>query len=181
MPSYSDGVFYAINTHPNPFLVSVAEELSPGVAIDVGSGMGPNAKWLFDHGWQVHVVEQEKLAIEHLSQLFPCEFIHQGNALQVMLDPDVRFDLLTCNYMLQHLSIDDAISLVRKMTGRMLPGGVQVYSLFEFPGAISFADLTGVMESSGATMLARKSWTVEDANHGPTHHHSIVESAWKCK
>jgi len=57
MPSYSDGVFYAINAHSNPFLVSVAEELSPGVAIDVGSGMGPTAKWLFDHGWKVYVIE----------------------------------------------------------------------------------------------------------------------------
>lgn len=48
MSGYSDGFFYAINNHPNPFLVSLATMIRPGVAIDVGSGMGPNAKWLFD-------------------------------------------------------------------------------------------------------------------------------------
>lgn len=181
MFGYSDGVFYAINTHPNPFLMSVAENLEPGIAVDVGSGMGPNAKWLFDQGWKVHVIEQEELALAHLLELFPREYIHVGNAMEMSFDTTLKFNLLTCNYMLQHLSIDDATRLIKKMLDKMSAGAVQVYSLFEFPGAISFAELKSIMEESGARLLTTKTWSVEDSNHGPRHHHSIVESAWKCK
>ena len=181
MSRYSDGVFYAINKHPNPFLISVAETMTPGVALDVGCGMGPNAKWLFDQGWKVHVIEQEEIALAHLLELFPSEYIHIGNAMDVAFDQTVRFDLLTCNYMLQHLSIAEATTLIKKMLGRMSVGAVQVYSLFESSGTISFVDLKSIMEESGAELMATKNWSVEDSNHGPTHHHSIVESAWKCK
>lgn len=181
MSEYSDGVFYAINNRPNPFLISLAATIRPGVAIDVGSGMGPNAKWLFDQGWKVHVIEQEELAIAHLLELFPCEYIHIGNAMGVTFDSTVKYDLLTCNYMLQHLSIDYAIMLIRKMMDWMSGGGIQVYSLFELPGAISYARLKSIMEASGAGLLASRNRSVEDSNHGPVNHHSIVESAWKCR
>lgn len=181
MSGYSDGVFYAINNRPNPFLVSLVATIRPGVAIDVGSGMGPNAKWLFDQGWKVHVIEQEDLAVAHLLELFPREYVHVGNAMEVSFESTVKFDLLTCNYMLQHLSIDDASILIKKMLDRMSEGAVQVYSLFERPGAISYARLKLIMEASGAKLLASKNWSVEDSNHGPMHHHSIVESAWKCR
>jgi hypothetical protein len=54
---YSDGIFYATNNRPNPFLISLAATIRTGVAIDVGSGMAPNANWLFDHWWKVYVFE----------------------------------------------------------------------------------------------------------------------------
>lgn len=181
MSEYSDGFFYAINNRPNPFLVSLAATIRPGVAIDVGCGMGPNAKWLFNQGWKVHVIEQEELAVAHLLELFPPELIHIGNAMDVTFDLTEKFDLLTCNYMLQHLSVDDAVMLIKKMLNRMSGGGIQVYSIFELPGVISYTRLKSIMEASGAKLLASKKWSVEDSNHGPVHHHSIVESAWKCR
>ena len=42
---------------PNPHLVEHVSTLSPGAALDVGSGEGADALWLASRGWQVTGVD----------------------------------------------------------------------------------------------------------------------------
>jgi SAM-dependent methyltransferase len=38
---------------PDPLLVELAHTLTPGRALDIGAGIGTNARWLADHGFDV--------------------------------------------------------------------------------------------------------------------------------
>ncbi|HVA24135.1 MAG TPA: class I SAM-dependent methyltransferase, partial [Chloroflexota bacterium] len=49
---------------PNPHLVSEAADLTPGTALDAGSGEGADAIWLAEHGWQVTAVDFSTVALE---------------------------------------------------------------------------------------------------------------------
>ncbi|WFE42933.1 FAD-dependent oxidoreductase [Verrucosispora sp. WMMD1129] len=48
---------------PNPQLVTEVSELTPGRALDVGSGEGADAVWLAERGWQVHAVDISTVAL----------------------------------------------------------------------------------------------------------------------
>jgi len=50
--------------NPNPRLVSVAQELRPGVALDVGCGEGADAVWLAARGWRVTGVDVSTVALQ---------------------------------------------------------------------------------------------------------------------
>jgi SAM-dependent methyltransferase len=49
---------------PNRFLVSEAEGLAPGRALDLACGEGRNALWLAELGWRVIAVDFSSVAIE---------------------------------------------------------------------------------------------------------------------
>ena len=51
---------------PEPLLVEVAEQLSPGRALDLASGPGRNALYLARLGWQVTAVDSSQVAIDIL-------------------------------------------------------------------------------------------------------------------
>src|SRR3954468_20682622 len=48
----------------NPVLASVAAELPPGRALDLGCGEGGDAVWLADHGWAVTAVDISSTALD---------------------------------------------------------------------------------------------------------------------
>jgi SAM-dependent methyltransferase len=48
----------------NPVLAAVAEQLTPGRALDLGCGEGGDAVWLADHGWQVTAVDISTTALD---------------------------------------------------------------------------------------------------------------------
>ncbi|AMM20608.1 hypothetical protein AX769_11245 [Frondihabitans sp. PAMC 28766] len=48
---------------PNPHLVTEASALTPGTALDIGSGEGGDAVWLASHGWQVTAVDLSEVAL----------------------------------------------------------------------------------------------------------------------
>jgi len=50
--------------NPNIHLVSEAVHLTPGTALDVGSGEGANAIWLAERGWQVTALDISTVALE---------------------------------------------------------------------------------------------------------------------
>ena len=50
--------------NPNPHLVSEVSDLSPGTALDAGSGEGADAIWLAERGWQVTAVDFSAVALE---------------------------------------------------------------------------------------------------------------------
>lgn len=47
----------------NPLVVDIAQQLSPGTALDIGCGEGADALWLAEHGWQVHAVDASAVAL----------------------------------------------------------------------------------------------------------------------
>ena len=49
---------------PNRFLVEVASDLEPGIALDLAGGEGRNAVWLAEQGWRVTVLDWSKVALE---------------------------------------------------------------------------------------------------------------------
>jgi len=49
---------------PNRFLISVAEDLEPGSALDLAGGEGRNAVWLAERGWRVTVLDWSRVALE---------------------------------------------------------------------------------------------------------------------
>jgi SAM-dependent methyltransferase len=51
---------------PDPVLVSAAEHLKPGRALDLACGTGRNALWLAERGWNVTAVDGSRAAIEIL-------------------------------------------------------------------------------------------------------------------
>jgi SAM-dependent methyltransferase len=49
-----------------PLVVSAAERMHPGKALDLACGAGRNALWLVEHGWSVTAVDGASAAIETL-------------------------------------------------------------------------------------------------------------------
>jgi SAM-dependent methyltransferase len=49
---------------PDPTLVEVASQLTPGRALDFAAGRGRHALWLAAHGWQVTAVDFSQVAID---------------------------------------------------------------------------------------------------------------------
>jgi len=52
---------------PSPLLVTIAERLRPGRALDLACGSGRHALWLAQHGWQVTAVDGSPAAIAMLA------------------------------------------------------------------------------------------------------------------
>ena len=50
---------------PNSYLLSVATDLQPGLAVDAGCGHGAEAIWLAAAGWRVTAVDFSVTALEH--------------------------------------------------------------------------------------------------------------------
>lgn len=50
-------------TDPDPLLTSLAAGLSPGRALDIGSGPGRNSLWLATRGWKVTAVDASAVAL----------------------------------------------------------------------------------------------------------------------
>ncbi len=54
--------------NPNVQLVASVSDLSPGTALDVGSGEGADAIWLARRGWQVTAVDISPVALDRAAQ-----------------------------------------------------------------------------------------------------------------
>jgi SAM-dependent methyltransferase len=49
---------------PNLYLMSEADGLAPGLALDAGAGEGADAIWLASHGWRVVAIDISAVALE---------------------------------------------------------------------------------------------------------------------
>lgn len=68
--------------HPNRYLVSEVENLTPGTALDLGCAQGADAIWLARHGWQVTAVDVSDIALDRARQ----------NAAQAGLGDRISFE-----------------------------------------------------------------------------------------
>jgi SAM-dependent methyltransferase len=113
---------------PNPQLVAEVSDLSPGTALDVGSGEGADTIWLAARGWRVTAVDFSTTALEraaaHAAALGP-----EVAARIRWRHADVRtwtpgpgsFDLVSAQYM--HLPSAERRPLFARLAAAVAPGG----------------------------------------------------------
>ncbi|MCR5979112.1 methyltransferase domain-containing protein [Gordonia jinghuaiqii] len=105
----------------NPALVAEVSDLDPGVALDVGSGEGADARWLADRGWQVTALDISQVAIDRAREIDPRPTITWLRA-DVLADdvPATDVDLVTLHYFpIPKRSVDAA----RRLVDAVGPGG----------------------------------------------------------
>jgi SAM-dependent methyltransferase len=113
---------------PNAQLVTEAAELTPGRALDVGSGEGADAMWLAERGWRVTAVDISTVALERSAALAE-KF---GNDVSVRIDwlqaditewrPSARaYDLVSIHFMQMARDVRDAA--FRRLADAVVPGG----------------------------------------------------------
>lgn len=108
----------------NPVVEQVASTLTPGTALDLGSGEGGDAIWLAEHGWRVHAVDASSVAIfrgeaEAKSRGLPITW--QVADLATGRLPETTYELVS----LQFLHIDPATreTVWQEAASRVAPGG----------------------------------------------------------
>jgi len=115
--------------HPreaNPTLVEVASGLTPGTALDLGSGYGDDAVWLARQGWRVlgidvsgAAVERSRAAAERAGVAGRTTFERHDLAASF---PTGEFDLVTTHY----LHAPDGLpreEVLRRAASAVAPGG----------------------------------------------------------
>lgn len=108
----------------NPQLVAEAAGLSPGRALDAGSGEGGDALWLAARGWQVTAVDFSTVALgraaeEAERQGVEVDRVHAD--LTRWAPPAGAFDLVTAQYV--HLPGHDLATALARLAAAVAPGG----------------------------------------------------------
>jgi SAM-dependent methyltransferase len=113
---------------PNPHLVTVAGDLTPGTALDVGCGEGADAIWLAVHGWVVTAVDISVVALrraaEHARLTAPDAAEHvtwRPADVLTWEPPAATFDLVSAQFM--HLPGPELADLHRRLAASVRPGG----------------------------------------------------------
>lgn len=106
---------------PDPLLIKVSSDLTPGRALDLACGTGRNALWLAQQGWNVTAVDGSPSAIEtlhaHAAELGVNVETRVADLEQgwYKIEP-VRWDLIAICYYLQR-------SLFESAKRGVVPGG----------------------------------------------------------
>jgi SAM-dependent methyltransferase len=112
---------------PSPLLLTEADGLPPGRALDAGCGHGAEAIWLAAAGWNVTAVDFSARALEHGRSTAETMGPDLAGSIEwVMADlgewtpPTGRFDLVSCLYVHVAGSVGD---MVRRLGSGVAPGG----------------------------------------------------------
>ena len=109
---------------PNPQLVAEATALTPGRALDAGSGEGGDALWLAGRGWEVTAVDFSTVALGRAAAEAgrlgaEVDWVHAD--LTRWAPPADAFDLVSAQYL--HLPGDDRDPVVARLAAAVAPGG----------------------------------------------------------
>lgn len=109
---------------PHPLLAEVAAPLTPGRALDLGSGEGADAVWLAEHGWTVTAVDFSEVALERAraaaaSRALRLSWVRAD--LRSYLPPAGSFDLVTLLYI--HFPPEARRALLGRAATALAPGG----------------------------------------------------------
>ncbi|MDG4810452.1 NAD(P)/FAD-dependent oxidoreductase [Micromonospora sp. WMMD1120] len=112
---------------PNPQLVAEVADLTPGRALDVGSGEGGDAVWLATRGWRVTAVDISATALERAAAHADdagvrdrIEFTHAD--LRDKPPAEEAYDLVSAQFM--HLPPAPRRELFARLAAAVAPGGV---------------------------------------------------------
>jgi cyclopropane fatty-acyl-phospholipid synthase-like methyltransferase len=110
---------------PNSQLVAEATGLTPGTALDVGSGEGGDALWLARRGWRVTAVDFATTALERGARAAAAagladriEWVH---ADLLSWTPPERYDLVSAQFF--HLAPPERTAVFGTLAGAVAPGG----------------------------------------------------------
>jgi SAM-dependent methyltransferase len=114
--------------NPNPRLVENVTDLTPGSALDVGSGEGADAIWLATRGWQVTGIDVSTVALARAADRATAAGEEIADRLTwqqadvLTWDPAPRqFDLVSAQFM--HLPGPALESLHRRLAAAVRAGG----------------------------------------------------------
>lgn len=110
----------------NPVLATEAASLTPGRALDVGSGEGGDAIWLATQGWEVVGLEFSRVAREralrHATDAGVADRTSWRDADVRTWEPGAeRWDLVTSHFF--HQPDQRLPDVVRRLAGAVAPGG----------------------------------------------------------
>jgi SAM-dependent methyltransferase len=111
--------------NPNPQLVAEAADLTPGAALDVGSGEGGDALWLAGRGWRVTAVDISTTALERgaaraaAEDITGIEWTHAD--VTVWTPPAEQFHLVSAQFM--HPLQEERDELFGRLSAAVAPGG----------------------------------------------------------
>ncbi len=176
--SYSDGIFYSKNTRINPFLEKAVSGIIPGVAIDFGCGIGTNSKFLRNNGWDVYAIDREIIAIENVLKILPRSRVYKEDIIDIDYSRLPMCKLITCNYVMQHMSIEEAKATILNMLKLLIRDGLIVFSIFSRNNCIDFDLINSIMKSNSCILKDKKEWIRKDVDHGPVHLHKGIEGLW---
>ncbi|REE74348.1 methyltransferase family protein [Rhodococcus wratislaviensis] len=109
---------------PNPHLVEEVADVTPGSALDVGSGEGADAIWMAARGWSVTGVDVSAVAVERAAEAgagIADRTTWQQADILSWEPPARRFDLVSAHFM--HLPGPAREALHRRLAGAVRPGG----------------------------------------------------------
>jgi 2-polyprenyl-3-methyl-5-hydroxy-6-metoxy-1,4-benzoquinol methylase len=113
---------------PNPVLVDEATPLTPGRALDIGSGEGADALWLAQHGWQVtgvdiatSALEKSRTRAESIDADAAARIDWQQHDLTEWAPQPRSFELVSSQFM--HLAEPTRTTLFRSLAAAVAPGG----------------------------------------------------------
>ncbi|MBV9794749.1 MAG: class I SAM-dependent methyltransferase [Actinobacteria bacterium] len=113
---------------PNPLLARYAAELTPGTALDVGSGEGADVIWLATRGWTVTGADISPVALRRAAgfaaQAGPdvaARITWQQADLLRWPPPEGHFDLVSAQFV--HLPAAEREALHRRLAAAVRPGG----------------------------------------------------------
>ncbi|WHU47014.1 class I SAM-dependent methyltransferase [Gordonia sp. L191] len=105
----------------NPALPIEVSDLTPGTALEVGSGEGADARWLADHGWQVTALDISQVAVDRAREIDTRPAITWLQADLVVDDvPGRDFALVTAHYF--PIAAAD-VAVAGKLIDAVGPGG----------------------------------------------------------
>lgn len=116
----------SFNTHPNAFLLEIAQTRKPGAALDVGMGQGRNSIWLAQQGWDVTGFDPAERAVtlarENARKL--------GVRLNAQINRSEDFDFGENRWDLILLSYAGGREMPAVLEKALKPGGVLVIEAF---------------------------------------------------
>lgn len=119
---------FAWSGDPNPVLVTETSSLTPGRALDIGSGEGGDALWLAARGWRVTGVDIAQSALdkararaESVDPDAATRMEWQQRDLTVWAPPPAAYDLVSSQFM--HLPDPARAGLFRALAAAVAPGG----------------------------------------------------------
>ncbi len=114
---------YVWTSEPNIFLVEFTQNLSPGTALDLGSGEGRNAIWLASMGWEVTASDFSKIGIEKTIQRANLEGVQLKTVVQdaANFKTEEPFDLVIMMYL--HTEPSTRSKIFKSAFEALKPGG----------------------------------------------------------
>ncbi len=108
-------------------LIAEMEGLTPGRALDIGCGIGGNAVWLAEHGWQVTATDFADAAIEK------CKRLATSRGVQVeflvadatTFQPDGQYDFISSFYI--QMLPDQRAKMLSIAASALAPGGTLLF------------------------------------------------------